>query len=291
MSNELTVATERGQSLAELMGVSAPVAKSGPSIARIAVVSTPIKGEIEVGGKKIKTDVVPVGALKITLGDDVYYTEEADIRVFLQRQQWQRWNSGTNMMEKTVMANSLNGDLMDNLGGFNLGRPSGYIEDFNALPQKTKDIMRSVKQVKVYMGMLSASKLQDSEGKEIDTTLVDVAFVMDVRNRQSNKSLKDALDALGRKNILPIMSTIKLSGAEDSIPTGAVYGYMTASVGDKVELTEEDNEILKNFLDYVEYMNGKIIDDYHAKSDDSLSDEDAALVGSIVDVDDEDDAA
>lgn len=291
MSNELTVATERGQSLAELMGVSAPSGSSTPSLARVAVVSTPIKGELDVGGKKIKTDVVPVGALKITLGDDVYYTEEADIRVFLQRQQWQRWNSEANNMEKTVMANSLNGDLMDNIGTFNLGRPSGYIEDFNSLPQATKDVVRSVKQVKVYMGMLSASKLQDAEGKEIDTTLKDVAFVMDVRNRQSNKSLKDALDALGRKNILPIMSTIKLAGAEDSIPTGAVYGYMTAKVGDKVELTEEDNEVLKNFLEYVEYMNGKIIDAYHENSSDSLSEADAALVGSIVDVADEGDAA
>jgi len=293
MSNELSggtqllIATERGQSLAELMGVSEKSSKpAGPSLARVNVVSTALKGEIDVAGKKLKTDVVPVGAYKITHGDDVFYATNVDIRIFAQRQQWQRWNSATNEMEKSVMATNLNGDMQDSVGGFNLGRPSGYIEDFNALPEKTKDIIRTVKRVKVFMGLLSVDNPMDEAGQPLTSMqFQDVPFVMDVKNRDSLKSIDGALTLLQRKNLLPIMSTLVMGGEEASIPTGATYGVSTAKVGTTVELSDADNETLKDFLGFIEYNNGKVMDLHHDRSDTSLSAEDAALVGSIIDVD------
>jgi len=38
-------------------------------------------------------------------------------------------------------------------------------------------------------------------------------------------------------------------------------------------------------LGFIEYSNGKIMDMHHERSDRSMSAEDAALVGSIIDVD------
>lgn len=286
MSTELAVAADRGKSLAELMGVSEASNKpSTPSIARINVVSTALKGELDVGGKKIKTDVIPVGSYKITLGDDVVYAESISIRVFAQRQQWQRWNSSTNEMEKSVMANNLNGDMQDSIGGFNLGRPSGYIEDFNALSEATKEIMRSVKRVKLFMGLLTIPVPLDAQGAEVKTKYQDIPFVMDVKNRDSLKALDASLATIARKNLLPIMSTLVLAGDEASIPTGATYGVITASVGDTVELSDADNETLKDFLGFIEYSNGKVMDLHHDRSNRSMSAEDAELIGSIIDVD------
>lgn len=286
MSVELTVAADRGKSLAELMGVSETSSKqSGPSIARVNVVSSAIKGEIDVGGKKIKTDVIPVGSYKITMGDDVVYAESISVRIVAQRQQWQRWNSSTNEMEKSVMGNTLNGDMQDSVGGFNLGRPSGYIEDFNALPEATKDIMRSVKRVKLFMGLLTITNPMDETGAAISTKYDNLAFVMDVKNRDSMKSLDGALAILGRRNLLPIMSTLILTGKEESIPTGATYGVITAAVGEQVELSVSDNDTLTDFLGFIEYSNGKIMDLHHERSNRSMSTEDAELVGSIIDVD------
>lgn len=286
MSTELAVAADRGKSLAELMGVSEASNKpSTPSIARINVVSTALKGELDVGGKKIKTDVIPVGSYKITLGDDVVYAESITIRVFAQRQQWQRWNSSTNEMEKSVLANNLNGDMQDSVGGFNLGRPSGYIEDFNALSEATKEIMRSVKRVKLFMGLLTIPVSLDAQGAEVKTKYQDIPFVMDVKNRDSLKALDAALATIARKNLLPIMSTLVLAGDEASIPTGATYGVITASVGEKVELSDADNETLKDFLGFIEYSNGKVMDLHHERSNRSMSAEDAELIGSIIDVD------
>jgi hypothetical protein len=272
-------------SMATLMGVSENASQAKAALARVNVVSTALKGEIEVGGKKIKTDVIPVGAYKITLGDDVFYAENVSIRIFAQRQQWQRWNASTNEMEKSVMANSLNGDMQDSVGGFNLGRPSGYIEDFAALPEATKEVMRSVKRVKIFMGLLTVKLPMDENGEPSTTQCVDVPFVMDVKNRDSMKNIDTALSSLKRKNLLPIMSTILLAGEEGSIPTGATYGYSTAKVGDKVDLTEPDNDTLKDFLSLIEYSNGKVLDLYNERSDRGLSKADASLVGSIIDVD------
>ena len=48
----------------ELMGVS-DTSKAKSGLARINVVSTALMGEMELAGKKIKTEVVPVGAFKI----------------------------------------------------------------------------------------------------------------------------------------------------------------------------------------------------------------------------------
>ena len=285
MSTEISITGMDNASMAALMGVSAETKQSASSLARINVVSTALKGEMELGGKKIKTDVVPVGAYKITQGDDVFYSEQISIRVFAQRQQWQRWNASTNEMEKSVMTTSLNGDLQDSVGGFNLGRPSGYVEDWNALPEATKDLMRTVKRVKIFMGLLTVKSPIDEHGEPISKEYVDLPFVMDVKNRDSLKNLDGALKTVQRANLLPIMSTLELAGQEGSIPTGATFGYITAKAGDKVELTEADNQTLKDFLGFIEYGNGKILDLYNERSDKGMSAADAELVGSIVDVD------
>ena len=287
MSNELTTANG-SDPIAALMGEQkAPQNKT--SLARINVVSTALKGEIEVGGKKIRTDVVPVGSYKITIGDDVFYAENIHVRMLADRLQWQRWNASTNEMEKSVMSNSLNGDMMDSVGGFNLGRPSGYIEDFNALPEATKDIIRTVKRVKIFMGLITVESPVDMNGEPISSTYADIPFIMDVKNRDSLKNITAALDMLKRKNVLPYMAYTVLSGAEASIPTGATYGYSTATVGQSITPSDMDDTFVRqtasDFLDYISYSNGKILDLHNERNGSGITEADAAFVKDIIDND------
>ena len=283
MSTELTVANERGQSMAELMGVSsAPSGQATPSISRIGMQHQPIMGEVEFNGKMIKTEVVPVGAFILTQGDDTVYSTGISVRVFAQRQQWQRWNGETNEMEKSVLSNSLNGDLKDSVGGFNLGRPSGYIEDFQSLPDATKAVIRSVKRVKVFYGTVTLDNPMDAAGNPVSGEYVDIPFVMDVKNRESLKSIDNVLNGLQRKNLLPIMSTVKLKGVEDSIPTGAKFGKIEASLGDKIDITDHDNDTLRDFIELIEYSNGKILDLHNERSENGLTEADASMVKDII---------
>lgn len=290
MSTQITVPEGRNQSLAEAMGLSMPTsqAKSSKSVDRVSQVHSPIMGEVEFNGKKIKTEVVPTGAFKMQNGEDVVYSTSLTMRIFAMRQQWQRWNGESGEMEKSVMANSLSGDLQDSIGGFNLGRPSGYIEDFNALPEATKQLMRTVKRVKIYMGVLTLDNPVTALGEpaNVGSNFTDIPFIMDVKNRDSIKSIDSVVDAITRANMLPIMSEIKLTGVEDSIPTGATFGKITAAQGDKVELSEGDQSTLDNFFDFIEMANGRILDLHHERNDKSLSPEDAKVVNGIIDSND-----
>ena len=282
MSNELAIANERGQSMAELMGVSIKTSNADflPSISRLGMLHQPIMGEVELNGKMIKTEVVPVGAFTLKTGDDIVYSNGVTVRVFAQRNQWQRWNSDTEEMEKSVMSNSLNGDLKDSIGGFNLGRPTGYIEDFNALDDATKQVIRSVKRVMVYYGTVTLDSPMNEKGEPIDK-VESIPFVMDVKNRDSLKSINGVMNNFKKKNMLPIMSTINLEGVEDSIPTGAKFGKIKATTGDAVELASEDNDTLKDFLELIEYSNGKILDLHHDRAKIG-TDGDADLVEGII---------
>ena len=282
MSTELSIATERGQSMAELMGVSSTApAESTPSIARLGMIHQPIMGEVEYNGKAIKTEVIPVGAFTFTKGDTKVFSTGVSVRIFAQRNQWQRWNSETEEMEKSVLSNSLNGDLKDSIGGLNLGRPSGYIEDFQSLPEETKRVIRSVKRVKVFYGTVTLDNPTDEQGQPVSGEFVDEPFVMDVKNRDSLKSIDSVLNGLQRKNILPIMSTVKLVGVEDSIPTGAKFGKIEASLGDRIDIAEADNGMLKDFIELIEYSNGKILDLHHERAK-GHTDEDEGLVQEIL---------
>jgi hypothetical protein len=285
MSNELAIATERGQSMAELMGVSnAPAQSATPAVARLNVNQEVIEKEVEMDGDILMKPVMPKGAYKLTQGDTVVYSKTASIRVFAVRNQWQRWNGDSGEMEKSVLSNSLNGDLKDSIGGVNLGRPSGYIEDFNALPEATKSLIRSVKRVKVYFGLVTLDNPVDANGDAVAGDFADVPFVFDVKNRDSLKALDAVLAKIAQQNMLPPMATIKLSPAMGKIPTGATFGYVAAEMGDKVDLGGGDNETLANFLEFIEYINGTILDKYNERSGDGLSSADNELIASIVEV-------
>ena len=105
----------------------------------------------------------------------------------------------------------------------------------------------------------------NEKGEPVSAT-ESVPFVFDVKNRDSLKSINGVMNNFKKKNMLPIMSTIKLEGVEDSIPTGAKFGKIKASTGDGVELASDDNDTLKDFLELIEYSNGKILDLHHERA-------------------------
>lgn len=288
MSTELTIANDLGMSLAEAIGVSTSGGETrSASLPRVALMHNGIMGTIQVNGKSVKTEVVPSGAYKITLGEDkVVYSVNPTIRIFAVRQQWTKWDSESEVMMKTVMSTDLKGDLKDNMGGFNLGRPSGYIEDFNALPEKTKGLIRSIKRKKIVFGMISANDVIDEGGNEM-TPLDPTPFVFEV-SPSSIKSLDNAMGTLSRKNILPIQYTFNLSAEEDKLPNGSSFSRIVFNAGDKVELQQEDQETLNNFLEYINYSNGKILTQWEEKNEEGISSEDADIVAEFVNVEEAD---
>ena len=290
MSTELATMDALGMSLAEAIGVSvgAGVERKSAYIPRIKLKHTGIMGSMDVGGKKIKTEVVPAGAYEVTLGeDDVVYTANPTIRIFAVRQQWSKWNSEDNIMMKTVMVTDLKGDLKDNMGGFNLGRPSGYIEDWNALPDKTKDLIRSIKRNKIVFGMIHATDATDAEGNPVEKLLEPTPFVFNLAP-SSIKPFDTAMAALKRKNLLPIQYAFSMSSTEAELPNGNAYYMVDLKGGQKVDYTPEDQTTLKDFIEYINYNNEYILQQWEEKNQEGISSEDADIVHQFVNVEEAD---
>ena len=262
MSNELSTMMA-GADLAAAMGFSADTTEvsAGPNLARLAQVQAPIMREqVDEDGELEEKVVVPLGAYKLTDAEgNTVYSRSATIRLFAQRQQWTQWDSDSNTMNKTVMATVLKGDLKDTKGTFNLGRPSKYVKDWEALDEDTKAIIRSVKNTKVLFGKVKLGKVTDENGVAIKGYDSEIDFTMDVKNADSKRSLDAALKDIVSKKLLPIEHTITLAANKETLPTGNKYATMVATLGSKTKMVPEDHGTVQAFVDYIDYGNEYVL--------------------------------
>ena len=253
MNTEVALKVE-GMSLAEAMGISAGgTTTSQSSLARVNQIHSALTETDAEGDEHIK---VPVGAYKITMPDgEVVYSKTISTRIFSQRHQWQRWDSDAKAMHKTLLSTSLNVDLKDTTGKFNLGRPSGYIKDFQSLPEEMKTIIRGVKRVRVLLGVLTLDKPTDDTGAAIKGLDAEIPFVMDVKNNESMKAMDAAISQIINKKLTPVEHTLKLGSAKRDLPSGGKYAIIVPSLGEQVSYGEDDSKTLQDFIDWIKGTN------------------------------------
>ena len=291
MENALEIIGKSPNDLAELMGMSNAPAKSTSALAEIKLVHQNVMGTKEVDGETMEVAIVKSGAFSVTFPDDtIYYSDKVTVRPFMQRFQFQRYDKhyqkpdgGEGRMLRTVMATSLNGDLKDNYGGFNCGRPSGYVKDFNSLPQETQDLMRATDRFKVIFGLCTLDKAKDANGKPVDVK--EFPFLMRIKNRDSFKAMTDMFNQIQRKNRLPIQHLLHLGTEVKSIPSGATYAVLKPTLGKVVEITTDDQEVLNNFVEWVEAMNSITISKWEEhRRPEELSDQEDEIASNIVEI-------
>lgn len=287
MQSELTVQNDLGMSLAEAIGVTSEQSKAS-NLPRVNIMHTGIMGEMEVNGKKIKTEVVSAGSYRVTLSEDnVVYTSKPLIRIFAVRQQLSKWDAAQEVMMKSVMATDLKGDLKDNMGTFNLGRPSGYIQDWGAVPEKTKDLIRSIKRKMIIFGLIEAVDATDEQGNPVEDLKEPTPFVLELPP-SSTKSFNNAMASLKRKNVLPIQYLFSVSTTEESMPNGNSFFVASFDGGSSVEVADQDHTILKDFVDYINTTNSYILQQWEEKHQETIASEDASVVAEFVNVEEAD---
>ena len=291
MENALDIIGKSPADLAEIMGMSNAPARSTSALAEIKQVHQNVMGTKEVDGEAMEVAIVKAGAFSVTFPDDtIYYSDKVTIRPFMQRFQFQRYDKhyqkpdgGEGRMLRTVMATSLNGDLKDNYGTFNCGRPSGYVKDFNSLPQETQDLMRATDRFKVIFGLCTLNKAKDANGKPVDVK--EFPFLMRIKNRDSFKAMTDLFSQIQRKNRLPIQHLVHMSSQVKSIPSGATYAVMKPYLGELVEINTDDQETLNNFVEWVESMNSITLskwEEHHRP--DELSGDEEEIASEIIEI-------
>jgi hypothetical protein len=274
MSNITLAAGGNFAQMAEAMGMAVDIAKpkKQSNLARLKLDHKGIMGEEVVGGKKKKVEVVSAGSYVLDRPNlDPVYGTDVTIRLFNQRFMYKKYIQGSGDVKskyvKTIMDKDLNGDLRDNDGGFNCGKPSGWIEDYSALPAETKALLKSIKRVRVLFGEITMKDPVNAKGEALGL-IESVPFIWEIDNRDAFKTLGAPIAQMAKQNRILPQHRIILGAEEQSLPTGATYFLPTAvlDLSSTLELTDADSALFSDFNAWVDNYNEYIVKEFNKLS-------------------------
>jgi len=285
MSELAVIDSNNYAAMAQMLGMAADTGESKSSLARIKIHSQPIKGKAEINGKMMNVDIVSAGSFFLAnIEGKTVYAEKIRMRLFMQRFLYQKYDPASKNYVKTVMAENLDIDLKDNQGNFNCGKPSGYIKDFDALSDDMQTLIRSIKRTRSMYGTVTFIDAKDEEGNPAE--LVDTPFVFDVAVKEGYKNFGDVSNKFAQHRRLPIMHDIIVSTAERKGPNGPYYVPVCEADLDTIhEITEADQQLLRDFQAVVENHNRRVLSDWEEKHVQKATQEEKELAESFVDVD------
>ena len=287
-----TIDTNNYAAMAKAMGIAnegSNERKKASTLARLRINHAPVMGEAEVKGKKVNMEVVSGGTYKLEVPDGpTYYAESIKIRPFMQRFMYKRFVRGmgdqANRYVKTVMADNLNIDLKDNDGGFNCGKPAGFIQDFKSLPEKTQELIKQIKRVRVVLGTVELVNATDASGNEV--SVEETPFIWEIDNRDAFKNVGTAFTKLAKIKRLPVQHIITATTEERTIPTGAVFYLPVVSldVSKTIELTQKEQEMFTDFMQWVQNYNEYIINAWQEKATMHDDEDDISIVEGLSEI-------
>ena len=288
MSELTTIDTNNYAAMAQMMGMAYDTGEKKSSLARLRINKKSIMGDADVNGKTMKMEIVSAGALGLQNTDNqIIYADKVVLRPFVQRFMYQRYDSNANNYQKTVMADNLDIDLKDSVGTFNCGKPGGYIKDFDALPDGTKELIRQIRRVRVVFGTASMSGVTE-QGDAQDVT--DVPCVWEIDSKEGFKNVGQAFNKLGQMRRLPPQHHMLVETEGRELPTGATFYVPVVNLDtqNNLEVTPEDQGVFKEFMEYIENFNTWVLSEWDKAAHGEPEEDDSVVEEFItVDVDDE----
>ena len=287
MNDIITIDTNNYAAMAKAMGIanetSSSSDKKASTLARFRISHTPIMGMADVNGKQKNVEIVEGGSFKLEVPEGpTYYASSARLRPYLQRYMYKKFVMGKgdtkNRYVKTIMADNLNTDLKDNDGGFNCGKPAGWVKDFKALDQSKQDLIRSIKRVRVVLGTVELINPVDEKGASVDVDTI--PCIWEVENREAYNTIGGCFSQFAKMKRLPVQHHIDLVTEARKLPNGNQY-YVPAT---KLDLTQslrvEDKEqsMFADFMLWVDNYNDYILNSWnenvHSKQEVDIEGED-----------------
>jgi|TARA_R110000824_G_scaffold74803_2_gene190039 hypothetical protein len=291
--------------IASIMGIEETAnrpSKAADNLCRLRIWNRPVMGTIDKGGKKRQMEVVPGGAFRFDDGTGQYtYSESIKFRPFLQRFRYNRWlpyqtpdkNGRKGKYIKSAFTHDYkafnSSDLIDESGGFNCGRPSGFIEDWKSVPEATRNLITSVKRVRTIFGTVT---LEDGEatndaGEPVSTDGTAVPVLWEIENNTAFKIMGEALAKYRDAGRLFPQHTIALSTEGSPMANGNMLYQPVYNVEltKEVKLEPEDNETLMKFQAWVNKYNKYIKEAYEQNANTNpLSDEEVDVIDGFITV-------
>ena len=278
--------------MAKIMGVADDDDSSETktsTLARVKIIHAPIMGMKTIDGEETETVVVKGGSYSIQMPDDkIVYGSKLTMRPFMQRYMYKKYVQGTDAdnpgyFVKTLMADSLNQDLKDTHGGYNCGKPAGYIKDFKALSEDMQKLIRTIKRVRVIFGLATISSPLDENGKKVNDFETSIPVIFEVDNRTSFKTSGEPFAYLKKRKHYPPNHEIDFTTEAQELQTGAKYYTVLAKLNSKsYELNEQDADTLQSFLDWITNYNSYVTTSFDEKRGNSVSKEEAEIIDQIV---------
>jgi len=303
MNELININTDSYADLAKAMGIATEVSakpKKSGNLNRLRIWHSPMMGQAEVNGKMANVEVIEGGAYRLEVveesGSTFYYAKNISIRPFMQRFMLRRYiaNLGAKAGEpkgtfhRTIMSDNLNGDLKDNTGRFNCGKPSGYIEDFKALAPDMQDLIRQIKRVRVIFGIVTLDEPTNEKGEAV--ALGDVPFIWEIDNKDAFKTLGEQFNSYVKKSRLPIQHLIHLNGTKaNELPNGSHFYTPIAEVdfGESFDVTEADQKLFGDFIEWIKNFNDYICKEWEEKVEtrqNPITPEEVETVESFIDI-------
>ncbi len=291
MTQLTTIDTDNFAAMAKAMGIAAEAdsKSSSSTLARMRINHAPILGSDKI--------LVKGGTYRLDIPDGpTYFAPSVKIRPFMQRFMYKRFVKGTdkspNKFIKTLMADDLNIDLKDNEGGFNCGKPAGYIKDFKALPEKMQELIKQIKRVRVMFGTVEMIDATNEQGEkvELDTT----PFIWEIDNRDAFKIVGDTFSKLMKMKRLPVQHNITANTQERKLPNGSSFYLPVVSldITNSLSLTDAEHSMFSDFMSWVDNYNTYITNTWSEKTNSKMEDDDVDVVDGLVDIEiDEDEVA
>jgi hypothetical protein len=294
MNEVVTLDKNQYAAMAKAMGMSADTGAKetkASSLARLRINHSAIMGQSEVNGKKVNLEVVEGGTYKLEIADgETLYAKNISIRPFAQRFMYKKFLMGTdktpNRYVKTVMADNLNIDLKDNDGGFNCGKPAGYIEDFKALPEKMQDLIRLIKRVRVLFGVVEMVDPVNSRGETV--SIESTPFIWEIENRDAFKTVGNLFTKLTKLRRLPVQHYMVATTEERKLPNGNSFYLPEVSLdlANSLDMDNDTQETFANFLAWITNYNEYITNTWNEKVH-TKEEVDVETVSEFVDISEE----
>ena len=245
------------------MDLSMPAVETkSSSLRRLGLQQKAIVGKQDIKGKKVNVEIVEGGSIKLEdpATRETVYAQSASLRPYLQRVMYKRFVRGSgdepNKFIKTGMANDLNGDLKDTEGGFNCGKPAGYIKDWDQVPDSMKSLIKQIKRTRAILGTVTLEGVVNKDGEPVDLE-PDIPIIWEIDNRDAFKDSSIPFRTLFSKKELPLHRRIDVGATQRDLPNGEFFYLpkLTLDMSSKLEITDEDQQTFADFIEWVNNYN------------------------------------
>jgi len=252
--SEMTLVGSDYATLAKAMGMEVQKKEKSSNLARL---------KLSADGLVVGDRIVKKGGifeLELANGSKLYQTDPT-IRIFLQRYMYKRYKPEAKNYVKSVMSLSLKDDLIDMDGTHNCGRPSGFIEDFDSLPEQQKALIKAVRRTRVLFGTIKFTDAVDEKGGELDCSKAeDIPFIYEVDSKEGYKVLGDVVDDMINKEKLLPEFLVQLEPQSRQLNNGKSYYIPSFSVVEEgLDPAEEVLNTCQNFIAWVDSYNAFVL--------------------------------